>query len=67
MSVFKPALADALIECLSPIRKRFEQYQDDPEYVRELMLQGAEATMKVASERMEMIKTIIGLLGYCVC
>lgn len=66
MSEFKPALADALIECLSPIRQRFEELQQDPEYVKSIMIEGAEITQEEASKRMEMIKTIVGLLGWSV-
>lgn len=67
MSVFKPALADALIECLAPIRKRYEALQQDPDYVKDLMQAGADVTLEEASKRMEMIKTIIGLLGCFIC
>lgn len=67
MSVFKPALADALIACLAPIRKRYMELQDDPSYVREIMQQGAEETMEEAAENMKLIKTVMGLLGCSVC
>ena len=63
MSVFKPALADALIECLAPIRNRYAELQKDVEYVREVMQKGAEITLEEGGRRMELIKTVIGLLG----
>ena len=63
MSVFKPALADALIASLAPIRQRYLELQDNPSYVRSIMEQGAEDTMEDASRCMEMIKTVMGLLG----
>lgn len=67
MSVFKPALADALIACLVPIRERYMELRDDPSYVREIMQQGAEETMEEAAENMKLIKTVMGLLGCSVC
>ena len=66
MSVFKPALADALIAVLSPIRKRFEELSEDQEYVRSIMAEGAEKSIEEARERMELIKTVMGLLGFSV-
>ena len=63
MSVFKPALADALIECLAPIRNRYAELQKDVDYVREVMQKGAEITLEEGGRRMELIKTVIGLLG----
>ena len=52
MSVFKPALADALIAVLSPIRKRFEELSEDQEYVRSIMAEGAEKSIEEARERL---------------
>ena len=63
MSKFKPLLADALIECLAPIRKRFFELQKDTEYVKEVIQEGADRTLEEAERRMELIKTVIGLLG----
>ena len=63
MAVFKPALADALIEGLAPIRQRFEEISDDPEYVRSLMVDGSERTLEEAQNRMKLLKTVIGLYG----
>lgn len=63
MAVFKPALADALIECLAPIRRRYAELQKDVEYVKEVMQEGAQRTLEEAERRMELIKTVIGLLG----
>lgn len=62
MAQFKPQLADALIACLSPIRQKYGELQESPEYVYELMRQGAEQTREEAEHRMELIKTIVGLV-----
>lgn len=66
MSVFKPALADALIAVLSPIRKRYQELSEDQEYVQSVMADGAEKSTDEARERMVLIKTVMGLLGFSV-
>ena len=63
MSVFKPKLADALIEGLAPIRQRFEEISEDAEYVRSLKTEGSERTLEEAQNRMKLLKTVIGLYG----
>ena len=63
MSVFKPKLADALIEGLASIRQRFEEISEDAEYVRSLMAEGSERTLEEAQNRMKLLKTVIGLYG----
>lgn len=67
MAQFKPQLADALIACLSPIREKYKELQENPDYVYDLMRQGAEQTREEAEHRMELIKTIMGLVVLIVC
>lgn len=67
MSVFKPRLADALIEVFTPIRQRYEEISEDPEYVRSLMTQGSERTLEEAQNRMKLLKTVMGLYGSPIC
>ena len=67
MSVFKPALADALIAELDPIRKRFEELQEDQEYILSVIAEGKERTMEEAMCNMTVVKTVVGLQGLCVC
>ena len=67
MSVFKPALADALIAELDPIRKRFEELQEDQEYILSVIAEGKERTMEEAMCNMTVVKTVVGLQDLCVC
>jgi tryptophanyl-tRNA synthetase len=39
---FKKALADAVVEYLSPIRERYEQGHSEPEQIRDVLRSGAE-------------------------
>ena len=67
MSVFKPALADALIAELDPIRKRFEELQHDQDYILSVIAEGRERTMEKAMRNMTVVKTVVGLMGLYVC
>ena len=67
MSVFKPALADALIAELDPIRKRFEELQEDQDYILSVIAEGKERTMEEAMCNMTIVKTVVGLMGLYVC
>ena len=66
MAQFKPQLADALIACLSPIRDKYKELQENQDYVYDLMRQGAEQTKEEAEHRMQLIKTIMGLIVFTV-
>ena len=62
MAQFKPQLADALIARLTPIRDKYKELQEYQDYVYDLMRQGAEQTREEAEHRMQLIKTIMGLI-----
>jgi tryptophanyl-tRNA synthetase len=56
---FKKAVADAVVECLAPIRQRFEQLRSDPGELARLLAEGArkateasEPTLNAMYERM---------------
>ena len=53
MAQFKPQLADALIACLTPIRDKYKELQENQDYVYDLMRQGAEQTREEAEHRMQ--------------
>lgn len=67
MSVFKPALADALIAELDPIRKRYEELVEDQEYVESVIAEGRERTLEEAMCNVTVVKTVVGLMGFTVC
>ena len=61
MSQFKPALSDALIECLRPIREQYDYYMRDVEAVRQMMSKEQERINSIAHENMNKIKKAVGL------
>ncbi|MEU6040927.1 tryptophan--tRNA ligase [Actinomadura sp. NPDC047616] len=58
----KEAVADAVVATLAPVRERYLELADDPEYVRAALRKGAERARELASERIRTAKAAIGLL-----
>ncbi len=58
----KTATADAVVELLLPIQKRFAELQADPEETRRLLNIGAEKAQEVASRTLNRAKQNCGLL-----
>jgi tryptophanyl-tRNA synthetase len=61
--VFKPALADALIAVVEPIRTRFEEYVENPDgvsYLREVITVGAERANAIAAQTVLEVRDLMG-------
>merc|ERR1712032_1410957 len=57
---FKPLLADALIDHLEPIQKRYKEIVEDKEYLAGVLAEGAEAADAVASRTLKNAKRAMG-------
>lgn len=58
---FKAAVAEALIERLSPIRERYEDLMADPGEVKRLLAAGADRAREVAETTMKDVRARVGL------
>jgi tryptophanyl-tRNA synthetase len=58
----KQAVADAVLDTLTPIRERFLRLVTESEHVRSVLLAGADQARQQAGEKVRQAKTAIGLL-----
>ena len=58
---FKDAVADAVIETLSPIQARFKQYYADKAYLQEVMSQCAQRAGSIALRTMQKVRRKVGM------
>jgi len=58
---FKPALADALVELLSPLRTRLEQLRSDPSELDRLLAKGAKRASELAKPTLAEAYRSVGL------
>jgi tryptophanyl-tRNA synthetase len=58
----KRAVADAVVETLGPLRKRYLELSDDPEHVRGVLRDGAGRAREIAARKVRTAKQAIGLL-----
>ena len=59
---FKPALADALIAMLSPIRSRFDELRSDPAMLDAHLAAGAERARELGAPTLRAAKELVGLV-----
>ncbi len=59
---FKGVVAEAVVETLAPVRKRYEELQADPEETRAVLRRGAEKATALAAPVLERAKKAVGLL-----
>jgi tryptophanyl-tRNA synthetase len=57
----KREVADAVVEFLSPIQKRYAELEADPGYIEEILRQGAEQAAPYAQETLNLVKERMGL------
>jgi tryptophanyl-tRNA synthetase len=57
---FKPLLAEALIEHLDPIQKRYAEVRADEEYLKRVLREGAEAADAIAERTLKGAKVAMG-------
>ncbi len=58
---FKSAVADAVIESLTPVRERFEALQADPAEATAALRKGAEKAEEIAAGVLDRVKRAVGL------
>lgn len=59
---FKAEVADAVVECIRPIRERFEGYVKDKAYVEGVYKRGAEAAASIASRTLNKVYKKVGFV-----
>jgi tryptophanyl-tRNA synthetase len=59
---FKGEVAEAVVEALAPVRKRYEELQADPAEMIAALRRGAEKATAIAEPVLERVKTAVGLL-----
>jgi len=57
----KQPIIDAVLGELAPIRERAREFEEDPQLVRNILQEGAEAARDVADETMDEVRSAIGL------
>ena len=60
---FKPALADALVSLIAPIRGRLDGFRRDPDELDRILAAGAERASELAAPTLAKAKSAVGLTG----
>ncbi len=60
--VFKPALADLVVEKIAPIGSELRRLEGDPQYLQQVLTDGAERAAAVADPIVKEVKEIVGFL-----
>jgi tryptophanyl-tRNA synthetase len=60
--VFKPALADLVVEKIAPVGDELKKLEDDPGYLKQILLAGAEKASSVADPIVREVKEVVGFL-----
>jgi tryptophanyl-tRNA synthetase len=58
---FKAALADAVVEKLTPIQQKYRELEKNPDELDKILTQGAERARKIADKKLAEVKTTVGL------
>jgi len=58
---FKKALAEAVVEMLSPIQKKLDEFKSDPGELSRILDAGRDAAREMAAKKMEDVKRKVGL------
>lgn len=61
--IFKPALADMLIDHIGPITSRLKQIEADPAEIDRILAAGAEKAAAIANPVMARVREAVGFLG----
>lgn len=59
---FKTKVAEAVIEKIEPIQKKYKELLDNPKYLEEIYTKGAENARKLASKTLNDVKERIGII-----
>jgi len=60
--VFKPALAEIVVEKIAPIGAELRRLEGDPAYVQDILTRGAEKASIIADPIVKQVKEIVGFL-----
>jgi tryptophanyl-tRNA synthetase len=60
--VFKPALAEIVVEKIAPIGAELRRLEGDPAYVQNILTRGAEKASAIADPIVKQVKEIVGFL-----
>ncbi|HNS87628.1 MAG TPA: tryptophan--tRNA ligase, partial [Parvularculaceae bacterium] len=60
--VFKPALADIVVDKIAPIGAEMRRLESDPAYLRSVLVAGAEKAGAVADKTIRDVKEIVGFV-----
>ena len=58
---FKPALADALIALIAPIRRRLDELRQDPQELDRILAEGAARASEIGAPVLAKAKSAVGL------
>ncbi|MEX0644097.1 MAG: tryptophan--tRNA ligase [Parvularculaceae bacterium] len=61
-AVFKPALADLVVEKIAPIGAELRRLEADPGYLQKVLMDGAEKAAAVADRTVREVKEIVGFV-----
>ena len=59
---FKSAVAESVVECLAPVRERYEALSADPGEIRSVLRRGAEKATVIAGPVLERVQQAVGML-----
>ncbi|MCB2113274.1 MAG: tryptophan--tRNA ligase [Parvularculaceae bacterium] len=59
---FKPALADIVVEKIAPIGDRMRRLEEDPSYLRDVLISGAQKAGATAEATVRDVKEIVGFV-----
>jgi len=62
MGVFKEGLTEVLVSSLSPIRTKLEQLMQDPQYLEQILAEGARKASEEAQVTLAEVRRVVGLL-----
>ena len=60
---YKLHLAEVIISCLEPIKKKFNDLQNNPEHLEEILSAGSDKASEIAEKTMDEVKRAIGMKG----
>ena len=58
---FKPAVADALIALIAPIRRRLDELRQDPQELDRILAEGAARASEIGAPVLAKAKSAVGL------
>lgn len=61
---FKKAVAEVVIDSLAPVRRRFDELMESPDYLESCCKKGAEKAAMKAAPTLELVKEKMGLLRF---